>query len=73
MLGQASALAVTCCLTHLKPDLLWVRAVHLLRAGWLCSCVALGSSSEDSGFSPFLTLRSLNTVPVLWRPPQTIK
>lgn len=32
MLGQASALAMTCWVTHLKPDLFWVWAVHLLRA-----------------------------------------
>lgn len=59
MLGQASALAVTCWVTHLKPDLLWVWAVHLLRAGWLCSCVAPGSNTGglEQLFSTFLMLR----------------
>lgn len=29
MLGQVSALAVTCWVTHIQPNLLWVWAVHL--------------------------------------------
>lgn len=65
-LGQASALAVTCWVTHLNPDLLWVWAAHLLNTGWLCSCGALGNSPEVLGqWSPCccsLLIQSL----VLW-------